>query len=116
MRTFFYLVSLYLLLAFSLSLAAQDSSSTASKPAAAQRNTAAAKEAEAQGQELLFQKHDTKGAIERFKKCVKLDPWYGHGYLMLGLAYMQVQRWDEAQWALRTRPKWSLRTHRLGWA
>jgi len=105
MRRFFYLVSLHLLLAFSLSLAAQDSSSTASKPTAAQRNTEGAKEAEAKGQELLFQKHDTQGAIVSFKKAVKLDPWYGHGYLMLGLAYMQVQRWDEAQWAFEDASK-----------
>jgi Flp pilus assembly protein TadD len=75
---------------------AQDSSSAQSR---SQRNPEAAKQAEAEGTRLLFQKHDVNAAIESFKKSVKLDPWYAHGYMMLGLAYMQASRWDDAQWA-----------------
>lgn len=81
----------------------QDSASKAeqsdNKHAAQQRNPAAAMQAEAEGEQLLFRKNDVKGAIESFKKSVKLDPWYAHGYMMLGVAYMQAQRWDDAQWA-----------------
>jgi tetratricopeptide (TPR) repeat protein len=50
-------------------------------------------------QELLFQKHDAEGSIEEFKKALKSDPWYGPGYILLGLAYMQTQRWSDAQFA-----------------
>jgi tetratricopeptide (TPR) repeat protein len=101
----FYFILLLSLLCPSLCLRAQDSRSSSAKPPSRQRNTEGAKEAEAKGQELLFQKHDVKGAIENFKKSVKLDPWYGHGYMMLGLAYMQTQRWDEAQWAFEDAAK-----------
>lgn len=52
-----------------------------------------------QGQELLFRKHDPQGSIDEFKKAVKSDPWYGPGYVLLGLAYMQAQRWSDAQFA-----------------
>lgn len=51
------------------------------------------------GQDLLFRKHDAKASVEQFKRAVKLDPWSGQGYLLLGLAYMQLQNWSEAQWA-----------------
>ena len=104
MRRFCYFASSVSLL-LCLSLAAKDPDSRPAKPPAAQRNTEGAKDAETQGQELLFQKHDVKGAIESFKKAVKLDPWYGHGYLMLGLAYMQAERWDEAHWAFEDASK-----------
>jgi tetratricopeptide (TPR) repeat protein len=50
-------------------------------------------------QELLFRKHDPEGSIDEFKKAVKSDPWYGPGYILLGLAYMQTQRWSDAQFA-----------------
>ena len=104
-RRFSYFALFYPILLFCLSLTAQDSGSNPPKPAGAQRNTEGAQDAEAQGQELLFQKHDVEGAIESFKKAVKLDPWYGHGYLMLGVAYMQAERWDEAHWAFEDASK-----------
>lgn len=53
----------------------------------------------ARAQELLFRKNDAEGSIVEFKKVVKIDPWYGQGYLLLGVAYMQLQRWSEAQLA-----------------
>lgn len=86
----------------SLSLSAQDSTSN---PPRQRRNTEAAKAAEVEGRELLFRKHDVRSAIERFKKATELDPWYAHGYLMLGLAYMQEQRWDSAQFAFEEASK-----------
>ncbi len=52
-----------------------------------------------QAQELLFRKNDVTGSIELLKKAVKLDPWYGPAYLLLGLAEMQTGNWSEAQWA-----------------
>src|SRR5579864_7759540 len=52
-------------------------------------------EAMNKGRELLFQKQDAKASIEEFKKVIKLDPWYGQGYLLLGLAQMQLQHWSE---------------------
>jgi cytochrome c-type biogenesis protein CcmH/NrfG len=100
MQKYFHVIVCVLTLLGSMA-PAQDSSSNRpnNKPAARQRNPEAAKEAEAEGEQLLFRKNDVKGAIENFKKSVKLDPWYAHGYMMLGVAYMQTQRWDDAQWA-----------------
>lgn len=106
MRNSFHLLSLLaLLLLFSFKVSAQNSRSSSSKPPVQQRNTEAAKAAEAEGQDFLFQKHDVKSAIESFKKATKLDPWYEHSYLMLGLACMQAERWDEAQWAFEDASK-----------
>ena len=51
------------------------------------------------GQDLLFKKHDARASIDEFKRAVKLDPWYGQAYLLLGLAQMQLQQWSDAQWA-----------------
>ncbi len=51
----------------------------------------------ARAQELLFRKHDAAASVEEFKKALKIDPWYGPGYVLLGLAYMQAQRWSDAQ-------------------
>jgi protein O-GlcNAc transferase len=89
-------------------LVGQDSTSKAStadsqeqKPARPKRLTDAAKAAETEGQQFLFQKHDIESAIQSFKKSIKLDPWYGQGYLMLGVAYTQAERWDDAQWAFQ---------------
>jgi cytochrome c-type biogenesis protein CcmH/NrfG len=56
-------------------------------------------------QELLFRKHDAEGSIAEFKKALKIDPWYGPGYLLLGLAYMQLQRWSDAQYAFEQATK-----------
>ena len=52
-----------------------------------------------QAQELLFRKNDAKGSVDLLKKAVKLDPWYGPAYLLLGLAQMQLANWSDAQWA-----------------
>lgn len=95
---------LILLFCLSLNLSAQDSSSNPPRQLP-KRNTEAAKAAETEGQELLFRKHDVRSAIERFKKATELDPWYAHPYLMLGLAYMQEQRWDSAQFAFEEASK-----------
>jgi len=56
-------------------------------------------------QELLFRKHDAEGSIVEFKKAVKADPWYGPAYFLMGLAYMQLQRWSEAQYAFEQATK-----------
>lgn len=57
------------------------------------------------GQELLFQKHDPNASIVEFKKAVKLDPWNEQSYMLLGLAQMQLQHWDEAQYAFQEAAK-----------
>jgi tetratricopeptide (TPR) repeat protein len=57
------------------------------------------------GREFLFQKHDAKAGVEEFKKAIKIDPWYGQGYLLLGVAQMQLQHWSEAQWAFEEAAK-----------
>jgi tetratricopeptide (TPR) repeat protein len=56
-------------------------------------------EAMDKGQELLFKKHDARASIEEFKRAVKLDPFYGQAYMLLGLAQMQLGQWGDAQWA-----------------
>ena len=56
-------------------------------------------EAMDKGQELLFRKHDAKASIDEFKRAIKLDPFYGQAYMLLGLAQMQLQQWSDAQWA-----------------
>ena len=58
-----------------------------------------AQEAMDKGQELLFKKHDAKASVEEFKRAIKLDPWYGDAYMLLGLAQMQLRQWSDAQWA-----------------
>lgn len=107
MRSYFHLL-LICLLAFAAGMApAQDgnSGSASSKrpdqksSAASARNPEAAQQAEAEGEQLLFRKNDLKGAIESFKKSIRLDPSYERGYMMLGVAFMQAGQWDDAQWA-----------------
>ncbi len=56
-------------------------------------------EAMNKGQELLFKKHDPKASLDEFKRAIKLDPWYGQAYMLLGLAQMQLGQWSDAQWA-----------------
>jgi tetratricopeptide (TPR) repeat protein len=70
-------------------------------PAVSARRSAnpQAQQALDRAQELLFRKHDPEGSVEEFKKALKIDPWYGPGYILLGLAYMQTQRWGDAQFA-----------------
>jgi len=57
------------------------------------------------GQELLFKKHDAKASVEEFKKAIKIDPLYEHGYMLLGLAQMQLGQWGDAQWAFEEAAK-----------
>jgi len=57
------------------------------------------------GQELLFKKHDAKASVDEFKRAIKLDPWYGQGYMLLGLAEMRLQQWSDAQWAFEEAAK-----------
>jgi tetratricopeptide (TPR) repeat protein len=63
------------------------------------RNIPEVEDAMSKGQELLFKKHDAKASVEEFKRAIKLDPWYGQGYMLLGLARMQLGQWSDAQWA-----------------
>lgn len=62
-------------------------------------------EAMDRGQDLLFRKKDPEAGLSEFKKALKLDPWYGPGYIMMGLANMQLQRWDEAQYSFQEATK-----------
>lgn len=70
-----------------------------SAPAARRPLKPEAEQAMARAQELLFRKNNPEGSIAEFKKVIKIDPWYGQGYLLLGVAYMQLQKWSEAQLA-----------------
>jgi tetratricopeptide (TPR) repeat protein len=69
------------------------------------RSVPEVEEAMSKGQDLLFKKHDANGSLDEFKKAVKLDPWYGPGYMLLGLAQMQLQHWSDAQWAFEEAAK-----------
>jgi len=59
----------------------------------------------ATGERFLFKFHDPAKAVDEFKKVIKLDPWYGQGYMLLGLAQMQLQHWTDAQWAFEEATK-----------
>ena len=59
----------------------------------------------AKGEDLLFNQHDAKASIEEFKRVNKLDPFYGQGYMLLGLAQMQLGQWGDAQWAFEEAEK-----------
>src|SRR5260370_2106830 len=61
----------------------------APKPEAAQ--------AMARAQELLFRKNDPEASIAEFKKVVKLDPWYGQGYILLRVPYLQLHPCNHPQ-------------------
>jgi Tfp pilus assembly protein PilF len=69
--------------------------------AASVRNpsTREAQDAWDRAQETLFRRHNPKAGIDDLKKTVKSDPWFGPGYILLGLAYMQTQQWEEARLA-----------------
>ncbi len=68
-------------------------------------NSPEAREALAQGQELMFKKHDAKASIEQFKKVVELDPAFLQGQILLGNAYMQTGQWTLAQSAFENAAK-----------
>ena len=59
----------------------------------------------ATGERLLFKSHDPAKSVDEFKKVIKIDPWYGQGYMLLGLAQMQLQHWSDAQWAFEEATK-----------
>lgn len=59
----------------------------------------------ATGERFLFKFHDPAKAADEFKKVIKLDPWYGQGYMLLALAQMQLQHWTDAQWAFEEASK-----------
>jgi tetratricopeptide (TPR) repeat protein len=75
---------------------AGDATAAGGSPAPRQPSPAAS-EAMSRAQELLFRKHDPAASIPEFKKALKADPWYGPGYVLLGLAYMQSGLWGDAQ-------------------
>lgn len=58
---------------------------------------AEAREALSKAQDLLFRQHHAAASVDEFKRALKSDPWYGPGYVLLGLAYMQLQRWSDAE-------------------
>jgi tetratricopeptide (TPR) repeat protein len=62
-------------------------------------------EAMNKGQDLLFKKHDAKASVDEFKRAIKLDPFYGQAYLLLGVAQMQLGEWSNAQWAFEEASK-----------
>ena len=80
-------------------------SRVATPPSHASSNNPQAQEAMDKGQELLFRRHDPEASVAYFKKAVKADPWYGQGYMLLGLASMQVRNWSEAQYAFEEAAK-----------
>lgn len=69
------------------------------------RSVAEVEEAMSKGEALLFKKHDAKSSIDEFKRAIKLDPFYAQGYLLLGLAQMQLGQWTDAQWAFEEAAK-----------
>lgn len=97
------------------SLLAQESSSQTARPAGAsptptpqshaRRSVPEVDEAMNRGQDLLFKKHDPSSAVNEFKRAIKLDPFYGQAYMLLGLAQMQLQQWTDAQWAFEEAAK-----------
>src|SRR5215467_12597270 len=72
---------------------------TGDAPAARRLPKPEAEQAMARAQELLFRKNNPEASIPEFKKALKIDPWYGQGYILLGVAYTQLQRWGDAQLA-----------------
>lgn len=53
------------------------------------------------GQKLINDKKDLDGGIKHLQKAVQLYDKFSEAYLMLGLAYMGQQRFDDAQAALQ---------------
>jgi tetratricopeptide (TPR) repeat protein len=62
-------------------------------------------QAMSRGQQLLFKEHNPKASIEEFKRATRIDPWYGQGYMLLGLAQMQIRHWADAQFAFEEAAK-----------
>src|SRR5689334_25313072 len=121
MRKFALVLPIFLLLTIAAIGQPQESSSPATRAAQSsaepakpaptpeahkRRNIPEVEEAMSKGQGLLFKQHDAKGSVEEFKRAIKLDPWYGQAYMLLGLARMQLGQWSDAQWAFEEAEKW----------
>ena len=59
----------------------------------------ARKEFEA-ARKLLNENHDIAACIVHLQKAIELDDTFPQAYLMLGMAYLQTQKWKDAQRAL----------------
>jgi tetratricopeptide (TPR) repeat protein len=120
MRKFALLLPIFLLAATAAMGQSQKSSSQAARAAQSsaeatkptptpetrkRRNIPEVEDAMSKGQDLLFKQHDAKGSVEEFKRAIKLDPWYGQAYMLLGLARMQLGQWSDAQWAFEEAEK-----------
>lgn len=53
------------------------------------------------GQKLVNEKKDLDGGIKHFRKAIQLYDKYAEAYLMLGLAYQEQQKFEDAQTALQ---------------
>src|SRR3954468_10084595 len=100
----------FLFLLLSMAIASTAQSGGPAKPTPApeahkRRYLPEVEEAMNKGQELLFRKHDAKAGAEEFKRAIKLDPWYGDAYMLLGLVQMQLRQWTDAQWAFEEAEK-----------
>jgi tetratricopeptide (TPR) repeat protein len=62
---------------------------------------AARKEYEA-GQKSVNEKHDADGGIKHYRKAIQLYGKYSDAYLALGLLYLDLQKFEDAQGALQT--------------
>lgn len=90
----------------SSSLSSTPAASPSPTPAVHKPNPSLQRDATmATGERLLFKFHDPAKAVDEFKKVTKIDPWYGQGYMLLGLAQMQLQHWSDAQWAFEEATK-----------
>ena len=120
MHKYFLLLAMLLLQLMPMAAPLQESSSgstraaqSSAEPARAtptpearkRRNIPEVEDAMSKGQELLFRKHDPKASLEEFRRAIKLDPWYGQAYMLLGLARMQLGQWSDAQWAFEEAEK-----------
>jgi len=83
----------------------KQASPTPAPEARKRRNVPEVEDAMSKGQELLFRKHDAQASVEEFKRAIKLDPWYGQAYMLLGFARMQLRQWSDAQWAFEEAEK-----------
>ncbi|HEY7404184.1 MAG TPA: tetratricopeptide repeat protein [Candidatus Angelobacter sp.] len=106
-------------LPWSLNGLAQESSSQATRDASSpnakatptppesrkRRSIPEVEEAMNKGEDLLFKKHEARASVEEFKRAIKLDPFYGQAYMLLGLARMQLGEWSDAQWAFEEAAK-----------
>jgi tetratricopeptide (TPR) repeat protein len=92
----------------SSSVSGSDAAKPAASPSPAVRKARPSPERDAamsKGQQLLFKEHNARASVDEFKRAIKLDPWYGQAYMLLGLAQMQLREWSDAQWAFEEAAK-----------